>query len=97
MYLEKDGTIFLIYGRIDFEEMTGEKFSYVSGLNGHYEITLSVEYYAKVDETFQEFTAAGARPLMLPTTEPWGQRTCYVVDPEGNLIEIGSFEKGNEI
>ena len=28
---------------------------------------------------------------MEPTTEPWGQRTCYVADPEGNLIEIGSF------
>jgi len=23
--------------------------------------------------------------------EPWGQRTCYVSDPGGNLIEIGSF------
>jgi len=29
---------------------------------------------------------------MEPTTEPWGQRTCYVADPEGNLIEIGSFK-----
>jgi catechol 2,3-dioxygenase-like lactoylglutathione lyase family enzyme len=25
------------------------------------------------------------------TTEPWGQRTCYVADPDGNLIEIVSF------
>ncbi len=23
-----------------------------------------------------------------------GQRTCYIADPEGNLIEIGSFGKG---
>ncbi|MEG0494612.1 MAG: glyoxalase, partial [Clostridia bacterium] len=23
----------------------------------------------------------------------WGQRTCYIADPEGNLIEIGSFTK----
>ena len=30
---------------------------------------------------------------MEPTTEPWGQRTCYVADPEGNLIEISSFEE----
>ena len=22
-----------------------------------------------------------------------GQRTCYIADPEGNLIEIGSFNK----
>jgi extradiol dioxygenase family protein len=26
-------------------------------------------------------------------SEPWGQRTCYIADPEGNLIEIGSFIK----
>lgn len=30
---------------------------------------------------------------MPPTTEPWVQRTCYIADPEGNLIEIGSFNK----
>ena len=28
---------------------------------------------------------------MPPTTEALGQRTCYITDPEGNLIEIGSF------
>ena len=33
-----------------------------------------------------------ARPVMEPATMPWGQRTCYVADPEGNLIEIGSFQ-----
>ena len=31
--------------------------------------------------------------MLEPTTEPWGQRTCYIADPEGNLIEIGSFNK----
>lgn len=35
----------------------------------------------------------GAQSVLEPTTEPWGQRTCYIADPEGNLIEIGSFNK----
>lgn len=35
----------------------------------------------------------GARSILEPTTEPWGQRTCYIADPEGNLIEIGSFNR----
>ena len=30
------------------------------------------------------------------TAEPWGQRTCYIADPEGNLIEIGSRNKPYE-
>ncbi|MBO4673317.1 MAG: glyoxalase, partial [Bacteroidaceae bacterium] len=35
----------------------------------------------------------GAKSVLPPTTEPWGQRTCYVADPDGNLIEIGSFNE----
>lgn len=94
VYLEKDGTLFLLFGRQDFEQLTQTQFDYVKGLNGHYEIALGVEDYAAVDRTFAEVTAKGARPVMSPTTCPWGQRTCYVADPEGNLLEIGSFNKG---
>ena len=91
VFLEKDGTLFLLYRKTDFEKMTGRKFSYCRGLNGHYEIALSVENYAKVDAAYKKVVAAGAEAVMEPTTEPWNQRTCYVADPEGNLIEIGSF------
>lgn len=91
--LEKDGTLFMLYRRSDFEVMTDTKYTYADGLIGHYEIALSVNNYAEVDSTFAEVTHKGAKPVMAPTTEPWGQRTCYIADPEGNLIEIGSFVK----
>ncbi len=91
VYLVKDGTLFLLYRRTDFEKMTGKSFAYCNGVNGHYEIALGVENYAAVDKTYDEVVAAGAKSVMKPTTEPWGQRTCYIADPEGNLIEIGSF------
>ena len=39
----------------------------------------------------------GATPVLEPENEPWGQRTCYVADPEGNLIEIGSWNKPYEV
>lgn len=93
VYLEKDGTLFLLYGRGDFEKMTGRCFGYAQGVNGHYEIALGVENYAAVDRAYENVIAKGAQPVMAPTTEPWGQRTCYIADPEGNLIEIGSFNK----
>jgi lactoylglutathione lyase len=93
VYLEKDGTLFLLYRRADFEKMTGHKFNYAAGINGHYEIALSVENHAAVDRTWKEVTGKGAVSVMEPSTEPWGQRTCYIADPEGNLIEIGSFVK----
>lgn len=93
VYLEKDGTLFLLYRRTDFEKMTNHKFCYADEINGHYEIALSVENYAAVDKTFTDVVSKGAVPILEPTTEDWGQRTCYVADPEGNLIEIGSFKK----
>ena len=93
VFLEKDGTLFLMYGRSDFEEMTGTKFGYANGINGHFEIALGVENYAAVDRGFGEAVQKGAAPIMKPQTMPWGQRTCYIADPEGNLIEIGSFTR----
>lgn len=93
VYLVKDGTLFLLYGRKDFEAMTGKKYAYVNGLNGHSEIALSVESFDEVDRAYEQTIAYGAAPVLAPTTEPWGQRTCYIADPEGNLIEIASFNK----
>ena len=93
VFLEKDGTLFLLYRKSDFEKMTNRKFSYCHGINGHYEIALGVENYAAVDEAYARVTGMGAVSVMEPTTEPWGQRTCYIADPEGNLIEIGSFNR----
>jgi len=94
VYLEKDGTLFLLFGRNDFEDMAGKRFGYASGDNGHFEIALGVEDYAAVDRAYKEIVAKGGKAVMEPVTEPWGQRTCYIADPEGNLVEIGSFNPG---
>lgn len=91
--LIKDGTLFMLFGRKDFENMTSKTFDYAAKICGHTEIALSVENYAAVDKAFEEAVAKGAVPVMKPTDEPWGQRTCYIADPEGNLVEIGSFVK----
>ena len=93
VYLKKDGTLFLLYGRKDFEKMTNRKYEYVKELNGHFELALYVDTFDEVDEEFNRVIKQGARPILEPTTEPWGQRTCYIADPEGNLIEIGSWNK----
>ena len=93
VFLIKDGTLFLLYRKKDLEKMTDHTFTYCSGICGHYEIALSVENYAAVDQAYAEVMEKGAVSVMPPVTEPWGQRTCYIADPEGNLIEIGSFQK----
>lgn len=93
VYLIKDDTLFMLYGRENFEKMTSRKYEYVKGLNAHFEIALYVDTFDEVDKTFTAAVSKGATPVLEPATEPWGQRTCYISDPEGNLIEIGSWNK----
>ena len=93
VYLIKDGTLFMLYERKNFESMTNRKYEYINGLNGHFEIALYVDTFEEVDKRFAEVVGKGATPVLEPTTMKWGQRTCYIADPEGNLIEIGSFNK----
>ena len=93
VYLIKDDTLFLLYGRKDFEKMTSRKYEYIKGLNGHTEIALYVDRFEEVDAEYEKAISKGAISVLEPVTEPWGQRTCYIADPEGNLIEIGSFNR----
>lgn len=93
VYLIKDSTLFLLCGRKDFESMTSRKYEYLKGLNGHFEIALYVDTYEEVDFEYEKAISKGAVSVLEPETEPWGQRTCYIADPEGNLIEIGSFNR----
>ena len=93
VYLIKDGTLFMLYERKNFEKMTSKSYQYTQGINGHFEIALYVDTFEQVDKEYHRIVGKGATPVMQPTTEPWGQRTCYVADPEGNLIEIGSFNR----
>ena len=96
VYLVKDGTLFLLYGRNDFEKMTNRRYEYIKGLNGHSEIALYVDTFEEVDEVYKKAVENGATSVLEPELEPWGQRTCYIADPEGNLIEIGSWNKPYE-
>ena len=96
VYLVKDGTIFLLYGRKDFETLTGKRYEYLKGINAHSEMALYVDSFSQVDEEYQKAIDNGATSLLEPTTEPWGQRTCFIADPEGNIIEIGSWNKPYE-
>lgn len=81
----------ILFPREDFEKMVSQRFSYPDGFNGTMEIALDVPTYADVDREYQNALDCGAQPVLPPTTEPWRQRTSYVADPDGNLIEIGSF------
>lgn len=52
---------------------------------GH--ITLMVE---DVDRTYQALQGKGVPFLSAPQERPWGQRSVYLTDPEGHLIELAT-------
>ena len=81
----------ILFPREAFEQMVSQSFQYPDGLNGTMELAFDVPTFADVDKEYRNALDNGAKPVLPPTTEPWGQRTCYVADPDGNLIEIGSF------
>jgi lactoylglutathione lyase len=40
------------------------------------------------DAVYGELVSSGATPAVPPTDRPWGQRTAYVRDPDGHLVEL---------
>ena len=41
-----------------------------------------------VDVRYVELVGRGAEAAVPPTTRPWGQRTAYLRDPDGHLVEL---------
>lgn len=45
---------------------------------------------ADVDAAYAQLVAAGVQAVTPPTDRPWGQRTAYLRDPDGHLVELAS-------
>ena len=43
------------------------------------------------DAAYESLKARGVHFIKPPTTQPWGQRTAYFTDPDGNIWEISHF------
>lgn len=43
-----------------------------------------------VDAAYAELVERGAQPQTPPTDRPWGQRTAYLRDPDGHLVELAT-------
>ena len=89
-----EGIRFSMYERKLLPEMLGQNPSFTTGINGTFELALDLPHFEDVDGEFKKVVSAGARPVYAPRNEPWGMRSSMVTDPEGNLIEIGSWNKG---
>jgi catechol 2,3-dioxygenase-like lactoylglutathione lyase family enzyme len=89
-----EGVRFSMYERAQLPGLLGQTPGYPNGLNGTFELAIDLPRFTDVDAAFQRVVGGGARPVYGPRDEPWGMRSSMVADPEGNLIEIGSWNKG---
>ncbi len=48
-----------------------------------------------VDAEYERIAAMGVSWVMLPTTQPWGNRSMIFRDPEGNLVSV--FSRGKKV
>ncbi|MDP4093414.1 MAG: VOC family protein [Bacillota bacterium] len=91
-----EGVRFMMYERKELKGYLGTEVSYPDGLNGTFELAIDLPKFADVDKEFERVLKLGLKPIFPPRDEPWGMRTFYITDPDGNLIEIGSWGKGEQ-
>lgn len=83
--LATGATRIALFERSAMENVLGQALSVPDRAAPAFELGFKV---ADVDTAFAELTARGAEAAVAPTDRPWGQRTAYVRDPDGNLIEL---------
>ncbi len=91
---QHEGVRFSMYERAQLPGLLGQPPTYPSGLNGTLELAIDLPTSAEADAMFARVVAGGGRPIYAPRDEPWGMHSSMVADPDGNLIEIGSWNKG---
>lgn len=84
---QKNGGYFNLYQRPDNKGLLNP-LTYPEGINGTAQITCDIDDPDDIDREYQRLLEAGAAPIIPPTTWPWGMRSFFVADPEGNQIEI---------
>lgn len=93
---KQDGVRFSMYERAQLSALLGQAPTYPNGVNGTFEIAIDLPSSGEVDCEFARVVAAGGKPIYAPRNEPWGMRSSMVADPEGNLIEIGSWNLSDQ-
>lgn len=88
-----EGVRFSMYSRQELPSLLGRTPTFPNGLNGTFELAIDLPRSQDVDEEFARVVAAGGQPVYAPRDEPWGMRSSMIADPEGNLIEIGSWNR----
>lgn len=86
--LESQGVRFSICTRATMEEATGYPDFREKAAGQTFELAFPVDSPEAVDAVYAEIVARGAIPIHSPSDMPWGQRTAFFADPDGNVHEL---------
>ncbi len=89
--LATGGTRLALYTKAAMAKTLGMKLEKPAQDSPAFEIGFKV---ADVDAAYAELVERGAAPVAPPTDRFWGQRTAYIRDPDGNLIEFAQDVHG---
>lgn len=85
---ENPGVRFAISNLPVMTEVTGHP-SFAEEKKGQcFELAFAVDTPAEVDTTYEDLVAKGATPIKAAADMPWGQRTAFFADPDGNIHEV---------
>ncbi|MBD3243286.1 MAG: glyoxalase [Chitinivibrionales bacterium] len=85
-----EGIRLAMYERERLPELLGQTPGFPAGINGTFELAITVGAPENVDKRFRDILDGGGAEVYAPRNEPWNMRSAMVADPEGNLIEIAS-------
>lgn len=85
---ESEGVRFALSTREVMVSATGDE-SYRQTSHGHtFELAFRLDSPQMVDQTFNDITSGGVKPIRPPQAMPWGQYTAFFADPDGNIHEL---------
>lgn len=83
-----EGVRFAICARSIMVEATGHTAFRKPAAGRSFELAFPCASPAAVDEAYADIVDRGATPIKGPADMPWGQRTAFFADPDGNVHEL---------
>lgn len=83
-----EGVRFAVCNRTEMVNATHHPSFSEPSLGQAFELAFPLPTRDDVDRAYVEITANGATPIQSPATMPWGQRTAFFADPDGNIHEL---------
>lgn len=89
-----DGVRFAICTRDVMHTHTGHESYAIRATGQSFELAFPAGSPKDVDRVYREAVARGATPVRAPEMMPWGRKTGFISDPDGNIHEIYSLKQG---